>query len=82
MKQKLSVTIDPDLATWAREFAAREDITVSRLVMIGLRRVQQQGQLDFVEKWRGALKLRKRPGDPRMEYLIEKYGLEERSGED
>ena len=77
MKQKLSVTIDRDLATWVRQFAAQEGITVSRLVTIGLRRVEEEGGIDFVEKWRGALKLRKRPGDPRMEYLLGKYGGDE-----
>ena len=74
METKLSVSIDPTLAQWAREFASQEGLSLSRLVAIGLRRVKQEGRVYFAEKWRGRLKLRKRLGDPRMEYLLEKYG--------
>jgi hypothetical protein len=80
MKNRVTLTIAPEIAGRAKKIAHARGTSVSALVEDLIRNAPVTGQLeqDFVAKWTGKLRLRKaaKP-DPRLEYLKKRYGLTE-----
>ena len=78
MKDRVTLTIDPDVVGRAKKIAHERKTTVSALVEDLIRRTSIAPELeaDFVDKWAGKLSARKRSRrDPRFAYLKKKYGL-------
>ena len=88
MKKRVSLTIDQNVMHRAKQVARRRNTSVSQLVEDSLRYIAEPGSTDgknFVERWRGKLKLKllpRDPSDPRREYLWKKYGLAEHADSD
>ena len=86
MKQRVSLTIDPEVMRRARRIAHQRNSSVSQMVEDFLTRVTRPSAKeveDIVEKWAGKLKLAPRaPDDPRREHLWKKYGLADHAGTD
>jgi hypothetical protein len=80
MKHRVTLTIDPEIATRAKKIAYSRRTSVSALVEDLIRNtpVSSKSQESFVEKWAGKFQLRKssKP-DPRMNYLKKRYGFED-----
>jgi hypothetical protein len=74
MKTKLTLSVEETVVRRSKEHAARRGTSLSQFVEDLLERELAEGEEDFVEKWGGKLVLRERPDDPRMEYLLRKYG--------
>ena len=81
MKNRVTLTIDPEVAGKAKKIAHARKTSVSALVEDLIRKtpVPTRLQKDFVETWAGKFRVRKssRP-DPRLEYLKKRYGLDEK----
>jgi len=76
MKKRISISLDEADLAFAKEYAAKHDVPLSRVFEIALWRLKKDPvQPLFGEKWLGRFKVRERPGDPRFEYLKKKYGL-------
>ena len=78
MKDRVTLTIEPEIVGRAKKIAHQRKTTVSALVEDLIRRTPISAELeeDFVHKWTGKLRVRKTPGrDSRFEYLKKKYGL-------
>lgn len=74
--KRVTVSLDESDVQFAKRYAAKHDVPFSRVIEIALWRLKEKPtEPDFVEKVLGTLVLRKRPGDPRYEYLKKKYGL-------
>jgi len=74
MKTKLMLSVEESVVRRGKEHAAHHGTSLSQLVENLLRTEVEKDEPDFVEKWRGKLVMRERPGDPRFEYLKRKYG--------
>jgi hypothetical protein len=78
MKDRVTLTLDPDTVGRAKKIAHERKTTVSALVEELIRGTPISGELerDFVDTWTGKLKLRNSSGhDSRFTYLKKKYGL-------
>jgi hypothetical protein len=78
MKDRVTLTIDPEIVSRAKRIAHQRKTTVSALVEDLIRQTPISAKLeeDFVEKWAGKLRVRKPAGhDARFEHLKKKYGL-------
>ena len=80
MKNRITLTIDPDIAVKAKKIAHARRTSVSALIEDLIRRTPISRQLegDFADKWAGRLRLRvpSKP-DARFDYLKKRYGLSE-----
>jgi len=78
MKNRITLTIDPEIAVKAKKIAYARKTSVSALVEDLIRRtpLSRQFEEDFGEKWAGKLSLRapSKP-DARFDYLKKRYGL-------
>ncbi|HLH30983.1 MAG TPA: DUF6364 family protein [Terriglobia bacterium] len=78
MKNRVTLTIAPEIAGKAKKIAHARRTSVSALVEDLIRQTPISPKLerDFVKKWAGKLELRKAAKrDPRFEYLKKRYGL-------
>ena len=78
MKNRVTLTIDPEIAGKAKKIAHARRTSVSALVEDLIRRTPVSPKLeeDFVDKWAGKFQVRKSPKpDPRLQYLKKRYGL-------
>ncbi|MBM4038123.1 MAG: hypothetical protein FJ290_06370 [Planctomycetes bacterium] len=74
--KRITVSLDDTDLQFAKSYAAKHDVPLSRVIEIALWRLKANPtEPDLVEAVTGTLVLRKRPGDPRYEYLKKKYGL-------
>lgn len=72
MKQKLTVTVDPEVVAAAKRYARSRGLSLSALIERRLREEVTVGEPSFASRWRG----RFRPADrdePRYEALARKY---------
>jgi len=80
MKQRITLTIDPEAAQRAKKLARARRTSVSGLVQDLLNSAplpQQAGKASIAEKWLGKLTLKPAvPTDVRMTGLRRKYGLD------
>src|SRR5438105_3241129 len=78
MKNRVTLTMDPEIAGKAKKIAHARRTSVSALVEDLIRQTPVSPKLeqDFVAKWAGRLRLRKpSAADPRFEYLKKRYGI-------
>ena len=74
--KRVTVSLDDADVEFAKSYAAKHNVPFPRVIRIALWRLKERPtEPDFVEALSGTLVLRKRPGDPRCEYLKKKYGL-------
>ena len=80
MKNRVTLTIDPQIAVRAKKIAHSRKTSVSALIEDLIRNAPLTGkaQEGFVEKWAGKFRVRKsaRP-DARLDHLKKRYGLED-----
>lgn len=80
MKNRITLTIDPEVAKKAKRIAHVRRTSVSGLVEDLIRAVPQsphKQRASFVDKWTGKLRLKKVPRpDPLFEALKRRYGLD------
>jgi hypothetical protein len=80
VKNRVTLTIDPEMATRAKKIAHSRRTSVSALVEDLIRQtpVSLKAQESFVEKWAGKFRVRRssKP-DPKLSYLKKRYGLED-----
>ena len=72
MKQKLTVTIDPEVVVAAKRHARSRGVSLSALIEGRLREEMVVGEPSFAERWRGRFRPANRD-DPRYEALARKY---------
>jgi hypothetical protein len=78
MKNRVTLTIAPEIAGKAKKIAHARRTSVSALVEDLIRQtpISPKLQQDFVKKWAGKLELRKpAKRDLRFDYLKKRYGL-------
>jgi len=79
MKQRVTLTLDPEVARRAKKVARARNTSVSGLVEDLLRSAPVPGgekRDSFVERWAGKFSVAESsPGDQRMAFLKAKYGL-------
>ena len=76
MKGRLTVTVDSELITEAKQYARSEGAPLSAVVEQALREAACNAGLTFAERWTGAFKLDPEDypeDDPRFDYLARKY---------
>ncbi len=71
-KQKLTITVDPEVLVAAKRHARSRGVSLSSLIERGLREEAAVGQPSFASRWRGRLRPANRD-DPRYEALARKY---------
>lgn len=77
MKQRLTITVDAEVAPVAKRYARSRGMSLSSLVEQALRELTADMEPSFAEQWAGAWEGKLRPpegDDPRYEYLARKYG--------
>ena len=72
-KTKLTLSLRKSVIQRGKEYAARRGTSLSQLVEDELSRLEGADGLTFSQRWGGKFAKRKRPGDPRMEYLERRY---------
>ena len=72
MKQKLTVTIDPEVLVAAKRYARSCGVSLSALIEGALRDEAVDGEPSFATRWRGRFRAANRD-DPRYEALARKY---------
>lgn len=72
MKQKLTITIDPEVVVAAKRYARARGVSLSALIERKLREEMVVGEPSFASRWRGRFRPADR-GDPRYEALVRKY---------
>ena len=72
MKQKLTITVDPDVLVAAKRHARSRGVSLSALIERGLRDEAVVGEPSFASRWRGRFRAANRD-DPRYEALARKY---------
>ena len=81
MKNRVTLTIDPEIAGKAKKIAHARRTSVSALVEDLIRKTAVPPLLekDFVDSWAGKFRVRKssKP-DPKLEYLKKRYGLRDK----
>ena len=81
MKNRVTLTIDPEMVKKAKKIAHARQTSVSALVEDLVRETpvsSHKQESSFVEKWSGKFRLRKsvKP-DLKLTYLKKRYGLED-----
>ena len=72
MKQKLTVTVDPEVVIAAKRYARSLGVSLSALIERRLREEMIVGEPSFASRWRGRFRPADRD-DPRYEALARKY---------
>ena len=72
MKQKLTITVNPDVVVAAKRHARSRGVSLSALIERALRDEASVGEPSFASRWRGRFRAAKR-GDPRYDALARKY---------
>jgi hypothetical protein len=72
MKQKLTVTVDAELIPKAKRYARSRGVSLSSVIEDSLRRLTEDQEPPFVEKWRGRFEAASGEDDPFLA-LAEKY---------
>ena len=72
MKAKLTVTVEKDLITKARERARVEGVSLSQLIERALTALTSENSTSFSHRWRGRFRRVDR-GGPRYDTLSRKY---------
>jgi hypothetical protein len=78
MKNRVTLTIDPEIAVRARKIAHSRRTSVSALIEDLIRNTPLSGAQEqrFVEKWAGKFRVRKSDkADPKLDHLKKRYGL-------
>jgi hypothetical protein len=74
VKAKLTVSVEERLVERGKSYAASRRTSLSGIIEEALRRLAGSGQPTFARRWYGRFRLRSRPGNPRMGYLVKRYG--------
>ena len=72
MKQKLTVTVDPEIVVAAKRHARSQGVSLSAMIERALRDETAGGAASFASRWRGRFKAAARD-DPRHDALARKY---------
>lgn len=72
MKQKLTVTVDPEVLVAAKRHARSRGVSLSALIERVLREEAVGGEPSFASRWKGRLRAAGRD-DPRYDALARKY---------
>lgn len=72
MKQKLTVTVDPEVLFAAKRYARSRGVSLSALIEWALRNVVDVGDPSFASRWRGQFRAASHD-DPRYDALARKY---------
>lgn len=72
MKQKLTVTVDPEVVAAAKRYARSRGVSLSALIETRLREEVVAGEPSFASRWRGRFRPANRD-DPRYRALARKY---------
>ena len=72
MKQKLTVTVDPEVLVAAKRYARSRGVSLSALIERALRDQAVVGEPSFTARWRGRFRAADRD-DPRYDALARKY---------
>ena len=72
MKQKLTLTVDPEVVVAAKRYARSRGVSLSALIERRLREEMVVGEPSFASRWRGRFRPADR-NDPRYEALARKY---------
>ncbi|MDE2796645.1 MAG: DUF6364 family protein [Gemmatimonadota bacterium] len=72
MKQKLTLTVDPEVVVAAKRYARSRGVSLSALIERRLREEMIVGEPSFASRWRGRFRPADRD-DPRYEALARKY---------
>ena len=72
MKQKLTVTVDPEVVVAAKRYARSRGVSLSALIERALRDEAAIGEPSFASRWRGRFQAANRD-DPRYDALARKY---------
>ncbi|MDE2677268.1 MAG: DUF6364 family protein [Gemmatimonadota bacterium] len=71
-KQKLTVTVDPEVLVAAKRYARSRGVSLSALIERALRDEAVVGEPSFASRWRGHFRPANRD-DPRYDALARKY---------
>jgi hypothetical protein len=74
MKTKLTLSVDKELVEFGKAYAKRRGTSLSKFLEEALQRIRERDGQTFSEKWRGKLVPRSDADDPKLEYLLKKYG--------
>ncbi|MDE2796640.1 MAG: DUF6364 family protein [Gemmatimonadota bacterium] len=72
MKQKLTITVDPEVLVAAKRHARSRGVSLSSLIERALRHEAAVGEPSFTSRWRGRFRPANRD-DPRYDALARKY---------
>lgn len=72
MKQKLTITVDPEVLVAAKRHARSRGVSLSALIERALREETVVGEPSFSSRWRGQFQAA-RLDDPRYDALARKY---------
>ena len=72
MKQKLTITVDAELLSRAKQYARSREMSLSALIEQAIREKVGEDAPSFASRWLGAFRLAERD-DPRYEALLRKY---------
>ena len=72
MKQKLTITVDPEVVLAAKRYARSRGVSLSALVERALREGTNVGEPSFAARWRGRFRAASHD-DPRYDALAKKY---------
>ena len=73
MKQKLTITVDSELLSLAKDYAQARGVSLSSLFEQALLEMGKQEAPTFADKWRGKFQPADREKDPRYDALANKY---------
>ncbi len=72
MKQKLTITVDPEVLVAAKRYARSRGVSLSSLIERALRDQAAVGEPSFTSRWRGQFRAANRD-DPRYAGLARKH---------
>ena len=72
MKQKLTITVDPEVLFAAKRYARSQGVSLSAMVERALREGANVGEPSFATRWKGRFRAAGRD-DPRYDALARKY---------
>ena len=72
MKHKLTITVDEEVLSRARQDARSRGVSLSALIEQAIREKVGEDAPSFASRWLGAFRLAERD-DPRYEALVRKY---------
>ena len=72
MKQKLTITVDAELLSRAKQYARSRGVSLSALIEQAIREKVGEDGPSFASRWLGAFRFAERD-DPRYEALLRKY---------